>query len=181
MERQGRDNAMNVIARRMLRFAMIVAAILVVAFEETIWRLAKAIGRVVWSVSIFAAFERLIAGLSPGAVVAAFMIPLVAVSITLKFGEFWLFEHGHLATGLVAVLLIKVLGVSFSARLFEVAKPKMLQVAWFAWTYRRIVGIRSWLAVQPGVREAVAGYHRVHDAAAAFGTATMRRLGLGSV
>ena len=50
----------------------------------------------------------------------------------MNLGEVWLFVHGHMALGMLLVVLAKVVGVAFSARLSSIARPKMMQVAWFA-------------------------------------------------
>ncbi|MDN3568878.1 hypothetical protein QWZ14_31255 [Paeniroseomonas aquatica] len=128
--------------RRLARLPLVPLAILVVLLEATVWRWLTALGRVLSRLAVFAALERLVARLSPRMVVAAFVLPFLAFIPLLKFGELWLFLHGHLVLGVLLLVAAKVVGVAFSARLFEIARPKMLQVPRFAWAYGH--GLRAW-------------------------------------
>ncbi|RYJ02607.1 MAG: hypothetical protein EON47_06940 [Acetobacteraceae bacterium] len=130
--------------RRLAHLPLVLLAILVVAFEATIWRWLTALGRVLARLAPFAALERLVARLSPRMVVATFVLPFAAFIPVLKFGELWLFLHGHFVLGVMLLVAAKVIGVAFSARLFEIARPKMLQVPAFAWAYGH--AMRLWAA-----------------------------------
>ena len=129
---------------RLAQGPLVLLAVIVVVLEATVWRWLTALGRVLARLAPFAALERLVARLSPRMVVAVFALPFLAFIPLLKFGEIWLFLHGHVVLGVLLLVGAKVVGVAFSARLFEIARPKMLQVPAFAWAYGHAV--RLWAA-----------------------------------
>lgn len=153
-------------SRRVAATVLFPLALGLVLFEATVWRLLTRVGALLARrLPLFAALERLVERLSPGMVVAAFLLPFLAAVPLLKLGEIWLFVHGHLALGLALLVGAKVVGVSFSARLFAIARPKMLQVRWFAWTYGHATrllalghalldSIPAWAAARAFVRRA---------------------------
>jgi hypothetical protein len=121
--------------RRIASLPVLLLAVVVVLFEATVWRWLTALGDVLSRLAFFAALERLVDRLSPRAVVVVFVLPFLAFIPLLKLGELWLFLHGHLVLGVLLLVAAKVVGVAFSARLFAIARPKMLQVPAFAWGY----------------------------------------------
>lgn len=129
---------------RLARLPLVLLAILVVLLEATVWRWLTALGHVLSRLAVFAALERLVARLSPRMVVLAFVLPFLAFIPLLKLGELWLFLHGHVVLGVVLLVATKVIGVAFSARLFEIARPKMLQVPSFAWAYGHALRLWAW-------------------------------------
>lgn len=176
--------------RRVATPVLFPLALGLVLFEATVWRLLTRIGALLARMPLFAALERLVERLSPGMVVAAFLLPLLAAVPLLKFGEIWLFVHGHLVLGLILLVGAKVVGVSFSARLFAIARPKMLQVRWFAWTYGHAIRLlalgHALLESLPAWAPARAFVHRVKHVAevrvvAAWAWLRGRRGGQGGV
>lgn len=145
--------------RRIGHIPIILLALVAVLLESTVWRWLSALGRALSRLPVFAVLERLVARLSPRMVVVVFVLPFLATIPLLKLGELWLFLHGHFVLGVALLLAAKVVGVAFSARLFAIARPKMLQVPSFAWAYERAVrllayghavleGIPAWLAAR---------------------------------
>lgn len=125
--------------RRIAGIVLFPIALVLVLAESTVWRPLTALGGLLARLPLFAALERLVARLSPGMVIAAFLAPFAVAIPLLNLGEVWLFVHGHVAFGMLLVVLAKVVGVAFSARLFAIARPKMMQVGWFAWSYEHVV------------------------------------------
>ena len=148
LQRMNRDTRHGPAARpllhRLARLPLVLLAVIVVVLEATVWRWLTALGHGLARLAPFAALERLVARLSPRMVVAVFALPFLAFIPLLKFGEIWLFLHGHVVLGVLLLVGAKVVGVAFSARLFEIARPKMLQVPAFAWAYGHAV--RLWAA-----------------------------------
>ncbi len=147
------------ILHRIAHIPIILLALVAVLLETTVWRWLTALGRVLSRLPVFAVLERLVARLSPRMVVVVFVLPFLAIIPLLKLGELWLFLHGHFVLGVVLLLAAKVVGVAFSARLFAIARPKMLQVPSFAWAYGHAVrllayghavleGIPAWVATR---------------------------------
>jgi hypothetical protein len=146
-------------AFRIAHSPIILLALVAVLLESTLWRWLMTLGHALSRLPVFAVLERLVARLSPRMVVVVFVLPFLAVIPLLKLGELWLFLHGHFVLGVVLLLAAKVVGVAFSARLFAIARPKMLQVPAFAWAYDRALrllahghalleGIPAWVATR---------------------------------
>jgi hypothetical protein len=132
------------ILRRLAHIPIILLALVAVLLESTLWRWLTAFGHVLARLPVFAVLEHLVARLSPRMVVVVFVLPFLAVIPLLKLGELWLFLHGHFVLGVALLLAAKVVGVAFSARLFAIARPKMLQVPSFAWAYGGAVRLLSY-------------------------------------
>jgi hypothetical protein len=107
-------------------------ALLLVLVEVTLWRLLAWLGERLGRLSLFAALERVVARLSPGWAVAVFVLPFVPAIPLLKVLEFWLLTHHHYVWAAVLILGGKVVGAAFATRVYAIARPKMVQVRWFA-------------------------------------------------
>lgn len=127
------------LARRVFAPPVIVLAVLWALLDVTIWRWLSALGRVLARVPLFAALERLVERLSPGWVIAVFVIPFVPLVPLLKLTELWLLANRHYFSAVVLIVGTKVVGAAFSTRVFAIARPKMLQVRWFAKFYTGVV------------------------------------------
>ena len=167
------------VARRIFTPPVIVLAVLWALLDATIWRWLSALGRVLARVPVFAALERLVERLSPGWVIAVFVIPFVPLVPLLKLTELWLLANRHYFSAVVLILGTKVVGAAFSTRVFVIAKPKMMQVRWFAtfyggvtWLldlgYRTLNGIPAWRATREWV-------HRVKTRITSSGRGIIRR------
>ena len=151
------------LARRILAPLVIVLAVLWALLEATAWRWLSALGRVLARLPLFAALERLVDRLSPGWVIAVFVIPFVPLVPILKLTELWLLANRHYVLAAVLIIGTKVVGVAFSTRVFAIARPKMMQVRWFARAYagaawlldlghRTLEAIPVWNAARAWVR-----------------------------
>lgn len=131
--------------RRLLRriFAplVIVVAVLWALLDVTLWRWLTALGRVLARIPLFAWLEHLVERLSPGWVIAIFVIPFVPLVPILKLTELWLLANRHYFLAFVLIIGTKIVGAAFSTRVFAIARPKMMQVRWFAKFYGGV----SWL------------------------------------
>jgi hypothetical protein len=157
------------LAQRLLTPLLVVVALVVVLLETTVWRWLTALGRVLGRLAFFAWLERLVGRLSPNAVVAVFVLPFIPIIPLLKFSEFWLIRHHHFVWAAIVIVGTKVVGAAFSTRVFAIARPKMLQVAWFARLYG---GVTRLLDIGHRALEALPGWaiarrlgHRAHVAA----------------
>lgn len=139
-------------ASRLFMPLIIPLAMLMVLLETTIWAWLTALGRQLARLPIFAALERMVDRLSPGAVIAVFVLPFIPLIPLLKIGELWLLREGHFIWAALVIMGTKVVGAAFSTRVFAIAKPKMMQVAWFARVY---VGVMALLAAGHRLLEAI--------------------------
>lgn len=160
----------NLIQRLMTPF-VVVLAMIAVLLEATIWRWLGALGHLLARLPIFAALERLVDRLSPPMVITVFVLPFVPLIPLLKIGELWLLREGHFIWAAIVIIGAKVIGAAFSTRVFAIAKPKMMQVRWFAAAYGRVTwmlefghrlleGIPAWVAARAMARRGMAGVRR---------------------
>lgn len=147
---------------------LVALALVLLLLDSTVWRWLGALGRLLARLRFFAWLEDVIARLSPGWVVAVFVVPFVPLIPIIKLGEFWLLAHHHYITAVLVIIGSKVLGAAFATRIFAIAKPKMLQVRWFAAVYGWATALlalgHAALEAVPAWRTARATMHRVKSA-----------------
>jgi hypothetical protein len=83
-----------------------------------------------------------IANLSPVATLIVFMIPVLLL-VPLKFLEFWLLAKHQWLAAIAVLIFAKLMGLGVTAFIFDVTRPKLLQLAWFRWLYEHVL---IWLA-----------------------------------
>lgn len=131
--------------RRIVKPFLILLA-LVFLFEAWLWEHLRPI--VAWVVDLIAwdrlkaRLARLIDRLPPYAVLVVFVIPLILL-LPLKFLELYLIVHRQWVATILVLVLAKLLGLGVTAFIFEVTRPKLLQMAWFRWLYELML---FWLA-----------------------------------
>jgi hypothetical protein len=131
--------------RRVLRPLWIALAVIFLV-EAWLWDhlrplIAGIVNLVAWD-KLKAWLARTVATLPPWAVLIVFVVPFI-VLLPLKFLEVYFLVHRQwIAAGLVLVLA-KLLGLGVTAFIFDVTKPKLLQMAWFRWLYALML---EWLA-----------------------------------
>src|SRR5947209_19549956 len=80
--------------------------------------------------------------LPPWAVLVVFVIPFF-VLLPLKFLEVYLLVRRQWIAAILVLVLAKLLGLGVTAFIFEVTRPKLLQMAWFRRLYELLL---VWLA-----------------------------------
>jgi hypothetical protein len=132
------------------------AVALLILFEEWGWEpLARLAAQ--WArLPLLARIERRIARLSPYRALAALTVPALAL-LPVKLLALYAVGEGHLLFGLSTIVLAKLLGTAILARLFQLTRPALMKLAWFAavylrwllWKRRLLADVRSsptWLA-----------------------------------
>ncbi|MBF0415864.1 MAG: hypothetical protein HQL79_08870 [Magnetococcales bacterium] len=141
--------------------AMLVAAVIVL-FEELIWD--KITDLVAWLARMrwLARLEAWIATLGPYPTLALFAVPILTL-LPIKIVALYLIAHGRVGLGILVVVLAKVSGTAISARLFVIAKPKLMTFPTFVRIYHQVVRFKHWAhdmvagwPVMQAVRRAVA-------------------------
>ena len=84
-----------------------------------------------------------IEALPPAATLVVFLVP-VAVLLPVKVVGLWLLHGGHWFLGLVALVFAKLAGLGVTAFVFEITRPKLLQLAWFARLYGLVMRGLAW-------------------------------------
>jgi hypothetical protein len=80
--------------------------------------------------------------LSPEMTLIVFIVPIVPL-FPLKLLGLWLLTHGYWVGAILIIIFAKLLGVGVTAFIFDVTRPKLLQMGWFQRLHDIIIGLRS--------------------------------------
>ncbi len=121
---------------------------LLILFEEwgyqPLTRLMARIGQL----PVLRQLEWLITRLPPVAALAVLLLPALLL-LPVKLLALLLIGSGRFGLGLSLVILAKLVGTAIVARLFQLTRPAILQLAWFASLYARWTiwkaGLLTWV------------------------------------
>jgi hypothetical protein len=80
--------------------------------------------------------------LSPAMTLIVFVTPVVLL-FPLKLIGLWLLANDYWASAVVIFVLAKFLGLGVAAFVFDVTRPKLLQMAWFQKLYDWVMAMRA--------------------------------------
>jgi hypothetical protein len=131
--------------RRLLRPLWILLA-LVFLFEAWLWdHLAPAVRWLVERIAWRKLRERvaaLIERLPPYPTFLVFLIPIVLL-LPIKFVGLWMLARGYWLGAVATLAAAKVVSMGVTAFIFDLTRPKLLQLPWFFRLYERVL---KWLA-----------------------------------
>ena len=81
--------------------------------------------------------------LSPAGTLVVFAVPLILL-IPLKFLEVFLIAKRQWLAAIVVLVFAKLLGLGVTAFIFDLTKPKLMQLAWFRALYARVLSWLDW-------------------------------------
>src|SRR4029077_4998618 len=115
-------------------------------FEAWLWEhlrplVAAVVNVIAWD-RLKARFAALIEWLAPWAVLIVFVVPFL-VLLPLTFLEFYLLVQRQWIAAILVLVLAKLVGLGVTAFIFDMTRPKLLQMAWFRWLYEVML---VWLA-----------------------------------
>jgi hypothetical protein len=84
-----------------------------------------------------------IARLPPWLTLLVFAIPGL-VLLPFKLAGVWLIGTGHVILGFAAFFLAKTVSLAVTAFLFEVCRPKLMEMSWFRRLYALVMRGRAW-------------------------------------
>ena len=131
--------------RRLLQPLWVLLAIIFLV-EAWLWDHLEPI--VAWCVAAIPlrAFKQWLAGridrLSPAMTLIVFTVPVICL-FPLKLVGIWLLAHKHWMGALLTVVFAKFLGVGVAAFIFDVTRPKLLQMQWFERLYTCVLALRA--------------------------------------
>ena len=132
--------------RRITRPFLILLAI-VFLMEAWLWRhLEPIVERVVAWLPLRAIKARLagmIRKLPPAATLVVFVVPVAAL-FPLKVLGLWLLGHKYWIAATGVLVFAKLVGLAVTAFVFEVTRPKLLQLRWFRWLYEHVLVWLDW-------------------------------------
>ena len=131
--------------RRLLQpFWVLLAVIFLI--EAWLWdHLEPIVARVVALIPL-RAFKQWLADrvdtLSPAMTLIVFIVPVIPL-FPLKLVGFWLLTHEYWLSAIATIIFAKFLGVGVAAFVFDVTRPKLLEMQWFETLYEFLMGLRA--------------------------------------
>jgi hypothetical protein len=114
-----------------------------ILLEEIFWD--KMLVVVDWSrkrAFVIAVEEKLKKVSSPWVAVICFCLPTLAL-LPFNFSGGWLIKHGHYASGVAILLLMKMVGTIIFAHLFAILKFVLFKWQWFQYAYNTFVQYKN--------------------------------------
>ena len=131
--------------RRLLQPVWILLAIIFL-IEAWLWdHLEPIVAAVVAAIPLRAFKEWLterVDTLSPAMTLIVFIVPVIPL-FPLKMVGVWLLMHQYWMSAVTTILFAKLLGVGVTAFVFDVTRPKLLEMAWFEKLYDWVLALRA--------------------------------------
>ena len=83
-----------------------------------------------------------IGALSPAMTLIVFVVPAILL-FPLKLLGLWLLAHEYWLSAVTMMVFAKFLGLGVTAFIFDVTRPKLLQMRWFATLYEWVLALRA--------------------------------------
>ena len=132
--------------RRLTRPLLILLAV-VFLFEAWLWsRLAPIVGWIVARIGWRELRARVVAGIAALPPYAAFLVFLVPVLMLLpiKVLGLWLLARGSWLGATATLVLAKLVSMGLTAFIFDITRPKLLELPWFRWFYEHMLTWLEW-------------------------------------
>ncbi|MFY9958174.1 hypothetical protein [Bradyrhizobium sp.] len=131
--------------RRLLQPFWILLAIIFL-IEAWLWdHLEPIVARVVAMIPL-RTFKQWLAdrvdSLSPVMTLIVFIVPVIPL-FPLKLVGFWLLAHEYWLSAALTIIFAKFLGVGVAAFVFDVTRPKLLEMQWFERLYDFVIELRA--------------------------------------
>jgi hypothetical protein len=80
--------------------------------------------------------------LSPAMTLIVFVVPVLPL-FPLKLIGLWLLAHEYWLSAIFTILFAKFVGVGVTAFVFDVTRPKLLEMQWFERLYESVIDLRA--------------------------------------
>ena len=80
--------------------------------------------------------------LSPAMTLIVFVVPVIPL-FPLKLVGLWLLTHQYWLSAITTIIFAKLVGVGVTAFVFDVTRPKLLEMGWFERLYEFVMGLRA--------------------------------------
>lgn len=129
--------------KHVLELVLVPIAAAVVFLEQTLIRYLNMMMAAFARWPPVARVEAFLVRLPPWAAVLAFAAPSVLI-LPVKLAAFWFALHHHFMLAFGAVALGKVLATAIVARLYQILRPTLMSLRWFAWADQKFFQWRDW-------------------------------------
>ncbi|MBF0562895.1 MAG: hypothetical protein HQL37_12955 [Alphaproteobacteria bacterium] len=134
---------MKIMIKKTLTFPLILLAACLILFEDFVWNKVTALTAIVARWQLVVRLERWVLARGRYTTLALFTVP-IACLIPVKLVALYLIASGHLMTGILVIVAAKVTGTAVSARLFVIAKPKLMTFETFRTVYAKVLEFKAW-------------------------------------
>lgn len=128
--------------KRLILAPLIWLAAMFFLIEEFIWDQTARLMARLGALPMVHAIERHITGLPPRWAVFAFLLPS-SILIPAKLIGLHIIASGHWFFGAAIFVVAKVVGVALFSRIFNLTRPALMQVRWFAGLYNKVMYYRN--------------------------------------
>jgi hypothetical protein len=136
---------MTSMLRRLLQPFWIVLAIIFL-IEAWLWDHLEPIVASVVAMIPLRTFKQWLADrvdtLTPAMTLIVFIVPVLPL-FPLKLVGFWLLTHEYWLSAVLTIIFAKFLGVGVAAFVFDVTRPKLLEMQWFERLYDFVIELRA--------------------------------------
>lgn len=158
------------ILKKTVKTVFSIVLVLVLLFEEWGWEPLSRIWARLARLPLWARMERGIARLRPAWALGLLLLPMV-VLFPVKLLALAMLAKGYVGGSISLIVTVKLLGTGLVARLFDLTRPALMQLGWFArwyprWTdwkaawFARIRMSRPWRVGRAMKRQAVRWWQR---------------------
>jgi hypothetical protein len=128
--------------KRLLLVPLSWLAAIVFLIEEAIWDWTARLMAKLGTMRLVHAIEKRIATLLPRWALVTFLLPSL-ILIPAKLVGLHAITTGHIFLGSGVFLLAKLLGLALFSRIFNLTRPALMQLAWFARLYDAVMHYRN--------------------------------------
>lgn len=128
--------------KRLLLLPLTWLMAIVFLIEEAIWDWTARLMAKLGAMRLVHAIETRITALPPRWALVAFLLPSL-ILIPAKLIGLHAIADGHLLIGSGVFILAKLLGMALFSRIFNLTRPALLQLAWFARLYNWVMYYRN--------------------------------------
>jgi hypothetical protein len=140
--KEKRSLNMKRVLKRIIAAPFVFVAAIFIILEDWLWddlaRFAAAIGRL----PVFHQIESFIIWLPPYASLLLFGLPSLLL-FPVKFASLYLIAQGQPVWGFLIAAAAKIIGTALIARIFNLTKPKLLTINWFAFLYKHMTAFKT--------------------------------------
>jgi len=141
MPRQSRRVSLQKLKRLLLvPLSWLVAIVFLI--EEAIWDWTARLMAKLGAMRLVHAIEKRIASLLPRWALVTFLLPSL-ILIPAKLIGLHAITSGHIVLGSSVFILAKLLGMALFSRIFNLTRPALMQLAWFARLYEFVMRYRN--------------------------------------
>ncbi|MEI8395009.1 MAG: hypothetical protein WCF85_09760 [Rhodospirillaceae bacterium] len=129
--------------KKLLTLPLVILAALLILFEDFVWDKVTALAARLARLRLVARLEARVQQCGPRTTLALFAVPIICL-IPVKLAALYFISTGHIISGIIVVLTAKVTGTAISARLFVIAKPKLMVFTTFVTVYTTALRFNKW-------------------------------------